>query len=171
MHNDVALVTNVSADHLGLRGIRTLDQLAEVKSTILRITRPDGWDVLNADDPRVLEMRRVATGRPWLVSMDPDHPALRWALDQRGRATTIIDGRIAVQARGRETHSLIALETVPLTIAGISTHNRAQRDGRGGGRPRRRDSRARGGEGPADVRPWTPDATPDGRTCSSWTGA
>ena len=103
MHNDVALVTNVSADHLGLRGIRTLDQLAEVKSTILRITRPDGWDVLNADDPRVLEMRRVATGRPWLFSMDPDHPALRWALEQGGRATTVIDGRIAVLARGRET--------------------------------------------------------------------
>jgi cyanophycin synthetase len=79
--------------------------------------------VLNADDPRVLEMRRVATGRPWLFSMDPDHPALRWALDQRGRATTVIDGRIAVLAQRRETHSLVALEDVPLTIAGISTHN------------------------------------------------
>src|SRR5207245_4079932 len=48
LHNDVALVTNVSADHLELHGIRTIDQLAEVKSTITRITRPGGWDVLNA---------------------------------------------------------------------------------------------------------------------------
>ena len=123
MHNDVALVTNVSADHLGLRGIRTLDQLADVKSTIVRITRPEGWDVLNADDPRVLEMRRVATGRPWLFSIDPEHPALRWALDQRGRATTVIDGRIAILARGRDPKPLVALEDVSLTIAGISTHN------------------------------------------------
>jgi cyanophycin synthetase len=123
LHNDVALVTNVSADHLGLRGIRTLDQLAEVKSTILRITRPDGWAVLNADDPRVLDMRRVATGRPWLFSTDPDHPALRWALEQRGRATTVIDGRIANLARGHDPHLLVALEDVPLTIAGVSTHN------------------------------------------------
>src|SRR5207244_1791725 len=61
-YNDVAVVTNVSADHLGLHGIETLDQLAEVKSTILRITRPEGWDVLNADDPRVLAMRRVGRG-------------------------------------------------------------------------------------------------------------
>ena len=47
------MVTNVSADHLGLQGIDTLDQLAEVKSVVPRITRKDGWAVLNADDPRV----------------------------------------------------------------------------------------------------------------------
>jgi cyanophycin synthetase len=123
MHNDVALVTNISADHLGLRGIRTLDQLAEVKSTILRITRPDGWAVLNADDPRVLDMRRVATGRPWLFSLDPDHPGLRWALEQGGRATTVIDGRIANMARRHDAHALVALEDVPVTIAGVSRNN------------------------------------------------
>ena len=123
MHNDVALVTNVSADHLGLRGIRTLDQLAEVKSTILRITRPDGWAVLNADDPRVLDMRRVATGRPWLFSLDPDHPGLRSALEQGGRATTVIDGRITNLARGHDPHGLVALEDVPVTIAGVSKNN------------------------------------------------
>jgi cyanophycin synthetase len=123
MHNDVALVTNVSADHLGLRGIRTLDQLAEVKSTILRITRPEGWAVLNADDPRVLDMRRVATGRPWLFSLDPDHPGLRSALEQGGRATTVIDGRITNLAQRHEPHSLISLEDVPVTIAGVSKNN------------------------------------------------
>ncbi|MCW2809708.1 MAG: putative ligase, partial [Friedmanniella sp.] len=48
--NNVSVVTNVSADHLGLGGIDTLDQLAEVKAVITRITRPDGWCVLNADD-------------------------------------------------------------------------------------------------------------------------
>ncbi|TMF24364.1 MAG: hypothetical protein E6I31_03965 [Chloroflexi bacterium] len=64
-HNDVAVVTNVTADHLDQYGIRTLDQLAEVKATITKITRPDGWDVLNADDPRVLAMRRQAAGQPW----------------------------------------------------------------------------------------------------------
>ena len=123
LHNDVALVTNVSADHLGLRGIRTLDQLAEVKATILRITRPEGWAVLNADDPRVLDMRRVATGRPWLFSLDPDHPGLRWALEQGGRVTTVIDGRITNLARGHEPQALVALEDVPSTIAGVSKNN------------------------------------------------
>ena len=52
--NDVSVVTNVSADHLGSQGIDTVDQLAEVKAVVPRITRKDGWAVLNADDPRVL---------------------------------------------------------------------------------------------------------------------
>ena len=122
-HNDVALVTNISADHLGLRGIRTLDQLAEVKSTILKITRPDGWDVLNADDPRVLAMRRVARGRPWIFSLDPNHPALRSAMEEHGRGMTVIDGRMAVLTPGRDARPLVSLEEIPVTIAGLSTHN------------------------------------------------
>ncbi len=40
--NDVSVVTNISADHLGLQGIDTLDELAEVKATIVRITRREG---------------------------------------------------------------------------------------------------------------------------------
>jgi cyanophycin synthetase len=122
-HNDVAVVTNISADHLDLHGIRTLDQLAEVKSSITRITKPDGWDVLNADDPRVLAMRRSIRGRPWLFSLDPDHPAIRAALSERGRATSVIDGAIAVMAPGVDPHPLVPLADVPLTLAGISSPN------------------------------------------------
>jgi cyanophycin synthetase len=123
VHNDVAVVTNISADHLNLHGIRTLDQLAEVKATITRITRRDGWDVLNADDPRVLAMRRGARGRPWLFSLDPDHPALRASLEEKGRATTVIDRSITVLTPDGRSRSLLPLEDVPLTLAGISSHN------------------------------------------------
>lgn len=122
MHNDVAVVTNVSEDHLGLHGIQTLDQLAEVKSTITRITRPGGWDVLNADDPRVLSMRRGSTGRTWLCSHDPWHPAIREALAEGGRATVPLDGWITV-LDGSTTQPLVELVDVPVTIAGISRHN------------------------------------------------
>jgi cyanophycin synthetase len=122
MHNDVAVVTNVSEDHLDLHGIHTLDQLAEVKATITRITRPAGWDVLNADDPRVLSMRRRATGRPWLCSLDPWHPAIRDALAEGGRATVPLDGTMTV-LDGSRSHPLVPLLDVPVTIAGISRHN------------------------------------------------
>ncbi len=121
-HNDVAVVTNVTSDHIGLLGIRTLDQLAEVKAAITRITRPDGWDVLNADDPRVLAMRRTSRGRPWLFSMDPDHPAVRAAVDEGGRGMTVIDGHLTALLPGR-SRRLVAIEQVPMTLAGISRHN------------------------------------------------
>jgi cyanophycin synthetase len=51
--NDVSILTNVSSDHLDLQGIHTLPELAEVKATVCRVTRPDGWVVLNGDDPLV----------------------------------------------------------------------------------------------------------------------
>jgi len=122
LFNDVAVVTNVSEDHLDLHGIHTLDQLAEVKATITKITRPDGWAVLNADDPRVLSMRRGATGRPWLCSRDPDNPAIRDVLGEGGRATVPLDGWMTVLA-GSRSRALLPLLDVPLTIAGISGHN------------------------------------------------
>jgi len=122
LHNDVTIVTNVSKDHLGLHGIDTIDQLAEVKASVTKITRPDGWTVLNADDPRVLAMRRGASGRSWLCSTDPDHPALREVLAEGGRATTVLDGWLTV-LDGSETRPLVRLEDVPVTIAGVSTPN------------------------------------------------
>src|SRR6185436_3393493 len=72
--NDVSVVTNVTADHLGLHGIDTVDQLAEVKSVVAQITRKDGWAVLNGDDPRVYAMHSVVQARPWVFSRDPDPP-------------------------------------------------------------------------------------------------
>ncbi len=83
--NDVSVVTNVSADHLGLQGIDTLDQLAEVKAVVPRITRPRGWAVLNGDDPRVFAMRTTLRARPWVFSRDPDSPAIREVLSHGGR--------------------------------------------------------------------------------------
>jgi cyanophycin synthetase len=119
-HNDVAVVTNVTEDHLDLQGIRTLDQLAEVKATITKITRPGGWAVLNADDPRVLAMRRGCSGRVWLFSLDPDHPAIREVLAEGGRAIAPLDGFVTV-LDGSSARQLVALVDVPVTIAGVAS--------------------------------------------------
>jgi cyanophycin synthetase len=122
-HNDVAVVTNISADHLDLHGIRTLDQLAEVKATITRITKPQGWAVLNADDPRVLAMRRGSRGRPFLFSLDPDHPAIRQVLTEGGRALAPLDGSLVLMSPGPVVRDLVRLEEVPVTLAGISSQH------------------------------------------------
>jgi cyanophycin synthetase len=122
-HADVSVVTNVSADHLGLHGIFTLDQLAEVKATITRVTKPEGWCVLNADDPRVLAMRRGSRGRPFLFSMDHDHPAIRSVVAEGGRAMAPLDGWMTLMAPGHSVRPLVRLEDVPVTLAGISSHH------------------------------------------------
>ena len=121
--NDVSVVTNISADHLGLHGIDTLDQLAEVKAVVARITRRRGWAVLNGDDPRVYAMRNVIRARPWVFSRDPNAPAVRETLDASGRATTVIDGWVSVLRPARDPDPLVELADVPMTLAGLSRFN------------------------------------------------
>ena len=120
-HLDVAVVTNISADHLGLLGVFSLDQLAEVKAAITRIVKPEGWSVLNADDPRVLGMGQRARGRPFVFSLDPDHPAIRWAMAEKGRALAPLDGWLTLIRPRRPFHRMLPLEDIPVTLAGISS--------------------------------------------------
>ena len=60
---DVGVVMNITADHLGLKGVNTLDDLARVKGVVARNVRHRGTTVLNADDPRTRGMARYAGGR------------------------------------------------------------------------------------------------------------
>ncbi|MGH8936553.1 MAG: Mur ligase family protein [Acidimicrobiia bacterium] len=118
---DVAVVTNVSADHLGQYGVETLDQLAEVKAVLVRIVRPQGWAVLNADDPRVLAMRRLSPGRPWVFSRHAASPGIRASLGEGGRAATVMDGRLAMLDRRGNVDALLPVLETPLTLAGLSS--------------------------------------------------
>jgi len=121
--NDVSVVTNVSADHLGEEGIETVDQLAEVKAIVTKITRPTGWVVLNGDDPRVWAMRVGIKARPWVFSLDPDSPALRESLDLGGRGITVLDGDVVVLTPHADPDHLAPVMEVPMTLSGLSEHN------------------------------------------------
>src|SRR5437867_11871576 len=70
--NDVAVVLNVQPDHLGLRGIDTLEQLADVKAVLVEAVPRTGYAVLNADDPLVRKMRRKCSGQVvWFSMAEP----------------------------------------------------------------------------------------------------
>ena len=122
--NDVSVVTNVSADHLGLQGIDTLDQLAEVKAVVTRVTRASGWVVLNGEDPRVFAMRTESKARPWVFAVSPDSPAVRQALNEGGRAATVLDGDVVLLGvTSDDPVHLLPVVDIPVTLAGLSPHN------------------------------------------------
>lgn len=119
---DVSVVTNVTEDHLGVGGVNTIDQLAEVKSIITKVVKPQGWCVLNGDDPRVWAMRSGTPGRPFAFTLEPHSPAIREAISAHGQAITVREGHIVVIDERGDT-DLVALADVPMTLAGLSQHN------------------------------------------------
>lgn len=120
---DVAVVTNVSADHLGEFNITDLDRLADVKTSILAAIRPEGWAVINAEDPRVFARRDRATGRVFVFAIDPAAPGLEEVLNARGRVATVEDNWLVVHHRDGDVTRVIEVAEVPLTLAGVSRAN------------------------------------------------
>ena len=121
--NEASVLTNVSSDHLDLQGIHTLPELAEVKSTICRITRPDGWVVLNADDPLVGAVSRRVKAKVALFTMSGDESAVvRRHRERGGRAYLVRDG-VIVEANGAAETEIVEVASVPITIGGLARHN------------------------------------------------
>ncbi len=120
--NEASVLTNVSSDHLDLQGIHTLPELAEVKATICRITKPDGWVVLNADDAHVAAVARRVRARVAFFSLLEPSSLIRRHLAAGGRAYLVRDGWIVEAEGGRET-PVVEVARVPLTIGGLAGHN------------------------------------------------
>ena len=114
---DVAIVTNVSADHLGLKGIHTIEQLARVKAVIPETVLPDGYAILNADDDLVYEMRRNINCNLALFSMDENNPRIK-ALQRIGGITAIYENGYVTLCRGEWKMRLMKAENIPLTYGG-----------------------------------------------------
>jgi cyanophycin synthetase len=119
--DDVGVFTNLSADHLDLQGIHTLDGLLRVKSTIVRITKPDGYAVLNADDELVRSLADRLHARVFFIGQDASNPILLDHIRMGGRALFVRDGMM-VQACGHEESPLIAVDAIPITLGGRARH-------------------------------------------------
>ena len=121
--NEASVLTNVSSDHLDLQGIHTLPELAAAKATICRITKPDGWVVLNADDPHVAAVAGLVRARVAFFSMDPRiAPGLRAHVEGGGRAYVIRRGALAELDAG-EKRPIVDIDEIPVTLGGIARHN------------------------------------------------
>jgi cyanophycin synthetase len=114
---DVAVVTNVSGDHLGLKGINTLDQLAKVKAVVPETVLPDGYAILNADDDLVYEMRRNLECNVVLFSMDENNPRIK-ALQRLNGITAVYENGWVTICRGEWKMRLMKAEHIPLTYGG-----------------------------------------------------
>ncbi len=114
---DVGVVTNVAADHLGLKGIHTVEQLAKVKGVIPETVLPDGYAVLNADDDLVYDMRRSVDCNVALFSMDENNPRIK-ALQRLNGITAVYENGYVTICRGEWKMRIMKAESIPLTYGG-----------------------------------------------------
>jgi cyanophycin synthetase len=119
---DVGIVLNVSPDHLGLDGVDTIEDLAQVKAVVpLSASRAA---VLNAEDPLCVAMARRVRPDVELVyfSMEADNPVLLRHLEEGGRAAYLQDNAI-VLADGSYHHELLRVENMPIAMGGTARYN------------------------------------------------
>lgn len=124
-HVDVGAVLNVAADHLGLKGIDTLEQLAEVKRVVVEVARECA--VLNADDPQVLRMSAYTDARSiCYVTMNPSHALVREHIRAGGGACALeagVNGQmITLYDKGAHL-PLMWTHLIPATLEGRALHN------------------------------------------------
>jgi cyanophycin synthetase len=122
---DVGAVLNIAADHLGLKGVDTLDQLAEVKRIVVEVAR--GCAVLNADDERCLHMAdHTKATRIAYVTMNPRHELVRQHIGAGGTAVVLEDQirgqMITLYDRGAHL-PLLWTHLIPATLEGAALHN------------------------------------------------
>ena len=119
--NDVSVMINISGDHLGLHGIHTVAGLAEAKGVVLRTTRPEGWVVLNADDPLVRGQAAGLHASIVWISQNAANPTLVSHCQAGGRAVVAADGWVA-ERWGDETHPIAPLAELPIAFGGQARH-------------------------------------------------
>ena len=122
---NVACCLNVSSDHLGLRGIDTLEQLAEVKRVPIEIAKDAA--VLNADDPLCLQMADYTeAARLCYVTMNPAHALVKQHIRAGGQAFVLeqaMNGHMITIYDGESHSPLLWTHLIPATIEGRAMHN------------------------------------------------
>jgi cyanophycin synthetase len=122
---NVGAVLNVQADHLGLKGIDTLEQLAEVKRIVVEIARDCA--ILNADDENTIRMSAHTDAKHLCyVTLNPQHAVVREHVRAGGRACALEAGvnghMITLYDKGRHI-PLLWTHLIPATLEGRAMHN------------------------------------------------
>jgi cyanophycin synthetase len=111
------IVTNVAPDHLGLKGIHTLEQLSKVKGVVVESILPDGYAILNADDDLVYAMREKVHCKIALFSMDMNNPRIKKHMKANGICAIYENGFITI-CKGEWKLRIVKAVNVPLTYGG-----------------------------------------------------
>ncbi len=119
---DIAIITNVSTDHIGLGGIDSIEQMAKVKAVVAETVFPHGYTILNADDDLVYAMKNNLKCNIGLFSMDENNPRIKAHCNKGGLAAVHENGYVTI-LKGNWKIRVEKVVDIPITYGGKATHN------------------------------------------------
>ncbi|CAB5090494.1 Cyanophycin synthase (EC (EC [Olavius algarvensis associated proteobacterium Delta 3] len=119
---DVGVVLNVQPDHLGLKGIHTIEDLAKVKSVVAEMVRTGGVTVLNADDEQCVNMAQYCREKIIYFSLRPSNPIVQGHIENEHTAVLYDRGYITI-ASGEMAVPVARAVEMPLTMEGRALFN------------------------------------------------
>lgn len=121
-HCDIAIVTNVTEDHIGLGGIENIEQMAKVKAVLPETVYPHGYAILNAEDDLVYAMRKELHCNVALFSMDENNKRIKAHCKKGGMAAVFENGYVTIM-KGTWKIRIEKVVDIPITYGGKATHN------------------------------------------------
>jgi cyanophycin synthetase len=116
---DIAIVTNIAEDHIGLKDINTLEDLARVKVVVPRSVKADGYAILNAADDLVYKMKDQINCKIGLFSLDKNNERFTEHCKNGGYGVTVSENNEIVILKGNDTEIVVTnIEKIPLTLDG-----------------------------------------------------
>jgi cyanophycin synthetase len=116
-HSDIAVVTNIAADHLGLKDINSLEDLARVKSVVPRSVSRHGFAILNAEDDHVYDMRKLVNGKCVYFAMNEDNARIQRHAKKGGLSCIYENGYITL-LKGKWKVRVERVANIPSTYGG-----------------------------------------------------
>ncbi|MCH5138947.1 cyanophycin synthetase, partial [Clostridiaceae bacterium UIB06] len=119
---DVAVITNITEDHLGIDGIETLEDLAYVKALVAEAVKDNGYAVLNADDPMSITILKRIKSKKILFSKDKYNPILRKNIKSGGYGIYVHEGIMYAEANSNVV-PIINVKDIKITLEGKLDYN------------------------------------------------
>jgi cyanophycin synthetase len=114
---DIGIVTNVAEDHLGLKDINSVEDMAKVKSVVPESVHVGGYAVLNADDDLVYEMAKRVKSNVAFFSLNPSNPRLA-GLCESGEMTAVVENGYITVCKGSWKVRVEKVQNIPLAFGG-----------------------------------------------------
>ena len=114
---DIGVITNIQEDHLGLNDIDTLEDVARVKSTVVKSVKKDGWAVLNAEDEYCVKVAGELDCKIAYFSLDENNPVIKKHCKAGGIAAIYENGFVTIK-KGDWKIRVEKVTTIPLTLGG-----------------------------------------------------